>query len=69
MSKNKWLDKYNPTCSITGVLMFIGCMADIYFTYHFEWDAVWFGAVFTGIMVPGKAAKILDNYVGKGKKK
>lgn len=63
----EWFDKFNPACNVTGLLMFIGCMADIYFTYHFEWDAWLFGAVFTGIMVPGKAAKVLGDYVGKKK--
>lgn len=69
MKKNKLsLQDINLGCNITGLLMFIGCIADVYFTYHFEWDAWLFGAVFTGIMVPGKAAKVLGDYVGKKKK-
>lgn len=63
----KWFDKFNPACNITGLLMFMGCSADIAFTYIFKWDAWLFGIVFTGIMVPGKAAKVLGDYVGKKK--
>ena len=59
------IDKFTPTCGVTGFLMIVGCFADVYFTYHFEWDAWLFGAVFTGILVPGKGVKILDNYIGK----
>lgn len=62
------IDHLTPECGVTGVLMLLGCCADCYFTYHFEWDAWLFGAVFTGIMVPGKGIKVLDNYV-IGKKK
>lgn len=62
------LDKLTPQCGFINLMSCIGCLADIYFTYHFEWEAWEFGMVFTGILVPAKAAKIADaRWGGKGK--
>lgn len=73
MAKNRdrktidWFDKFNPTCNITGLLMFMGCASVVYFTYHSDWDAYGFTVAFSVIMTGGKGMKILDKKFG-GKK-
>ncbi len=62
----EWFDKFNPACNITGLLMFIGCSATIYFTAVKDWDGWTFGGVFALIMTGGKAMKVVgDRFGGK----
>lgn len=61
------IEKFAPQCGLINFLIAVGCFADIYFTYHFKWQAWEFGMVFTGILVPGKAAKIFSDFMGKKK--
>lgn len=61
-----WFDKYNPTCNIIGLLMFIGCSGCIYKIN--DWDGWTYGGVFALIMGGGKAMKVVgDRFGGKGK--
>lgn len=62
-----WIFHLTPACGVTGVLTIFGCVSTVWFTYTQEWSPWAFGTVFTGIMVPGKGIKILDNMVGKKK--
>lgn len=62
---SKTLDHLIPSCGLVGFMIVVGCFADIYFTWSFKWEAWEFGMVFTGILVPGKAAKIADARWGR----
>lgn len=64
-----WFDRFNPACNITGLLMFIGCSATIYFTETKNWDVYGFTVCFTAILTGGKGMKILDAKLNKGSDK
>lgn len=64
-NKQNLIERFAPNCGVMGFLMVIGCFSDIFFTYHFKWQAWEFGMVFTGILVPAKAAKIADARWGR----
>lgn len=66
-SKQTLIQHLSPECGFVGLLTIFGCAATVYFTYSQEWSPWAFGTVFTGILVPGKGIKILDNMVGKKK--